>query len=177
MENEKMLYLKEMNLEDAKPQWDFFQSWNDENGVENQFYGMSFEDFVKDGIPKRINIAQGKNLPEGYVPGTYCFLYDSDVGENQVIGFYNIRHFLNDSLFNGSGHIGYLIHPEFRKKGYGTKGLELAIEKLKTMPDFVEEEIFLRCFKSNEASLKIMLKNGGYLHHENDEYNYVRIKR
>lgn len=47
---------------------------------------------------------------------------------------------------------------------------------LKEMSDFVEDEIFLRCLRSNEASLKVMLKNGGYLHHQDEEYNFVRIK-
>ena len=42
-----MLYLKEMNLEDAKVQWEFFQTCPDENGVENLYMNMSFEDFCK----------------------------------------------------------------------------------------------------------------------------------
>lgn len=171
-----MLYLKEMNLEDAKVQWEFFQTWNDENGVQNHYFKMNYDEFCNSAIPKRIEFSKGINLPEAYVPDTYYFLYASEVGENQIVGLFMIRHFLNDFLFNGSGHIGYIIHPEFRGRGYGTKGLKLAIEKLKEMSDFVEEEIFLRCLRSNEASLKVMLNNGGYLHHQDEEYNFVRIK-
>ena len=53
-----MLYLKEMNLEDAKVQWEFFQTCPDENGVENLYMNMSFEDFCKNGIPKRIEFSK-----------------------------------------------------------------------------------------------------------------------
>lgn len=172
-----MVYLKKMNLEDARVEWEFFQSCPDENGVENEFIGMSFEEFCLKGIPLRLAYSRGENLINGFVPETYYFLYDSDVGNDRGIGLFKLRHFLNDSLFWGSGHIGYIIHPEFRRKGYGTLGLKLAIDELKKMDDFVEDEIFLRCLRSNEASLKVMLKNGGNLHHQDDKYNYVRIKR
>ena len=39
-----------------------------------------------------------------------------------------------------------------------------------------EEEIYLRVDRDNPASLKVMLKNGGYIHHEDEHKYYVRIK-
>ncbi len=43
--------------------------------------------------------------------------------------------------------------------------------------DVQEDEIYLRVNKDNPASLKVMLNNGGYIHHQDDTKYYVRIKR
>lgn len=40
-----------------------------------------------------------------------------------------------------------------------------------------EEEIYLRVNKDNPASLKVMLKNGGKIHHEDETKYYVRIRK
>ena len=43
--------------------------------------------------------------------------------------------------------------------------------------DIIEEdEIYLSVRKSNGASLKVQLKNGAYIHHEDDKEYYTRIK-
>ena len=39
-----------------------------------------------------------------------------------------------------------------------------------------EDEVYLRVNKDNPASLKVMLKNGGYIHHESETQYFVRIK-
>ncbi len=40
-----------------------------------------------------------------------------------------------------------------------------------------EDEIYMSVHKDNPASLKVQLKNGAYIHHENDKEYYTRIKR
>lgn len=40
-----------------------------------------------------------------------------------------------------------------------------------------EEEFFLRVNKDNPASLRVMLRNGAYIHHEDDARFYVRIPK
>ena len=40
-----------------------------------------------------------------------------------------------------------------------------------------EDEVYLRVDKYNEASLKVMLNNGGYIHSEDEDKYYVRIKK
>ena len=168
-----MLTLKEINLEDAKKEYAFFQAFPSENGFENEFYDMPYDEFVQKGIPAALDAAKGIGLPEGYVPGSTLLLWDNDV----IVGVFHLRHYLTPALAEGAGHIGYAIHPAYRGKGYATRGLGLALNALRAMPDFPEDEIYLRCWRSNLPSLRAMLANGGYIHHQDDNNCHVRVKR
>lgn len=117
-----------------------------------------------------MKFSNGIDLPNGYVPETYYFLWD----DSNIVGLFKIRHYLTDNLRNGAGHIGYGIHKNYRGKGYATKGLRLAIEKAK---DIVKEnEIYLSVHIDNPASLKVQLNNGAYIHHSDEKEHYTRIK-
>lgn len=87
---------------------------------------------------------------------------------------FKFRHYLNEALVNGAGHIGYGIKKECRGKGYATEGLRLALEKAREIVP--EDEIYLSVHKDNPASLKVQLKNGAYIHHEDEEEFFTRIK-
>ena len=165
------MYLKELNLDDAIKEYEFLQELPSENGFENPYFNISFECFLNN-IPKRINYAKGINLEIGHVPDTYFFLWDNE----RIVGLFKVRHYLNDFLKKGAGHIGYAIHPKFRNRGYASKGLGLAIKKLIKMNDFKEDEVYLSCDKNNVSSLKVMLNNNGYIINEDEKEYYVRIK-
>ena len=166
-----MLYLKEANLDDIEKEHLFVRDMpKDENGLTNPWHGISREEFEHTALKSLIDSANGENLPEGHVPETFLFLWNDD----EIVGQFRIRHYLCESLVEGAGHIGYFIGKAFRGKGYATEGLRLTLlEAAKIVP---EEEIYLRVNKSNPASLRVMLKNGGYIHHENEDKYYVRIK-
>ena len=52
--------------------------------------------------------------------------------ESKIIGITEIRHSLTTPFLQEyAGHIGYSIRPSYRKKGYGTKLLSLAIDYCK----------------------------------------------
>lgn len=86
---------------------------------------------------------------------------------------FHLRHRLTDALRNGSSHIGYGIRDSYRGKGYATEGLRLAIkEARKIIP---ETEVYLDVNKDNPASLQVQLKNGAYIHHEDEKKYYTRI--
>ena len=79
------------------------------------------------------------------------------------------------TVANGAGHIGYGIKKEFRGKGYAAEGLKLTIEKAWTI--IREDGVYMSVRKDNPASLKVQIKNGAYIHHEDEQEFYTRIKK
>ncbi len=166
-----MLQIRQANYEDIEKEWLFQRSIPaDENGFLNDYTDISRKDFdaVLDTMTAQ---SKGEELPEGYVPQTIYYLWDDDT----IVGTFHFRHYLCESLIEGSGHIGYYIAPEHRGKNYGTMGLKLLIDEVRDR--IPEDEIYLRVNRDNPASLKVMLNNGGYIHHEDGEKYYIRIKK
>lgn len=166
-----MIFLKKVNLGDVDKEYLFITDLPvNENGFTNSYHGISKEEFCTKTIYQIINYSEGKDLPAGYVPETYFFLWDDDC----IVGLFRIRHFLNDFLKNGAGHIGYGIHKDYRGKGYATNGLALAIEEAKKI--IPEDEIHMSVNINNIASLRVQEKNGAYIHHSDEREHYTRIK-
>ena len=138
-----------------------------ENGYINNVYGYDYDQFLG-WIEKKRNWSMGKDLPEGFVPDTTYVLSD----EGNYVGVFNLRHYLNDFLREGPGHIGYCMSPKYRNKGYATKGLALALAKARQMSI---HEVYMSVNKDNPASLKVQQKNGAYIHHEDDKQYFTRI--
>lgn len=167
-----MLYLKEVNYEDIEKEYLFVRDMPvDENGLTNPYHGISREEFESRALPEMLAFQKGENLPEGYVPETFLFLWK----EEEIVGQFRIRHYLCESLRNGAGHIGYFIKKEFRGRGYGTEGLKQTLQIAREI--IPEEEIYLRVNKDNPASLQVMLHNGGYIKYADEDKFYVRIKK
>lgn len=102
-----------------------------------------------------------KNPIDGKVPDSVFFLLDKD--RNILLGAVNIRHYLNEYLLKYSGHIGDGIRPSERGKGYGTKMIRLALIECKKLGI---NKVLMVCDKSNIASAKTIIKNGGILENE-----------
>ena len=165
-----MLYLKKLNADDIEKEWRFISDMPvDENGLTNSFHGISQEDFEQKAFPAMMNFMEGRDLPEGYVPETFLFLWKDD----EIVGQFRIRHYLCESLRTGAGHIGYCIGKGDRGKGYGTEGLRLALEVAREIVP--EDEFYLRVNRDNPASLHVMLKSGGRIVAEDEDKYYVRI--
>lgn len=166
-----MLYLKAANLEDWEKEYEaIIQLPENENGFENKYYNVSREEFKDNIIQELINHSKGIDLPDGYVPDTYYFLWD----DQEIVGLFKIRHYLNDFLASGPGHIGYAVLPKNRGKGYATKGLALAINECKKI--IPEDEIYLSVHKDNPSSLRVQEKNGAYIVAETEKEFLTRIK-
>ncbi len=157
---------------DADKEWRFCRAMpEDENGLVSHWTGISREEFVTAALPKMLARSKGEDLPEGQVPDTVYFLWN----DGEIVGQFRLRHYLNDSLRRGAGHIGYYIAPACRGKSLATEGLRLLLEKA---ADIVpEKEFYLRLRKGNLASLRVMEKNGGYVAEEDPMYIYVHIPK
>ena len=167
-----MLYLKEVNLEDAEAEWAFLRDMpEEENGVGNRWHGCGRETFMNTALPKLLSYAKGENLAEGHVADTAYFLWK----DGEIIGLFKLRHWLSDVLREGAGHIGYFIKKEYRGRGFGTEGLRLTLEKGRNI--IPEEEFYLRLYKYNIPSLRVMQKNGGRIVGEDEEHWFVRIPK
>ena len=143
----------------------------DENGLTNPFYGVSYDEYIKNVLPTLISYEHPVNMPDWFVPETYYYLWDGE----RLVGEFRIRHYLTEALRNGAGHIGYSISKDDRGKGYGTAGLRLTIQIAKRI--ISEDEIYLRVNKDNIASQKVMLNNGAYRVEEDEDHYFMRIAK
>lgn len=167
-----MIYLKKANLEDARKEWELLRKLPlNENGFSNEFYDVSYEDFVNKVLKRWSDYERGENMDEGHVPDTHYFLWAGD----EVVGLFKLRHRLSDTLREGAGHVGYGIAPEYRGHGYATEGLKLLLDEARKLP-IDTDEVYMLVKKGNEASLKVMFKNGARIDHEDEENIYTRIK-
>lgn len=55
---------------------------------ENKYYGISYDDSINRALPQMIKFSKGIDLPNGYVPETFYFLWD----DNSIIGLFKLRH-------------------------------------------------------------------------------------
>ena len=96
-------------------------------------------------------------LPEGKVLATqFLTIRESD---NRLVGMVNVRHTLNDYLEQFGGHIGYLVRPSERRKGYAKEQLRLALTWCRE--ELGLEKVLITCLTTNEGSRRTILSQGG----------------
>lgn len=160
--------LKQINTNMNEQEYEMLQGILDvENGFTNPAYGLSYQDF-KNWLQEMDNHSKGISLPEGWVPYTTYILYVDDI----PVGYGRIRHSSSEYLETvvGAGNLGYGISREYRGKGYGNI---LFKELLKKCKEHKYNEIKLFPLKTNEATVKIMLKNGGKIIGEFKQEKYI----
>ena len=147
-------YYKELAL--MIDEWKLDQEINHTNHSPWAIFKNDYHDF--DNYLQNLEL---KEPVDGKVPDSVFFLLDED--RNILLGAVNIRHYLNDYLLKYAGHIGDGIRPSERRKGHGTEMIRLALIECKKLGI---DKVLMVCDKSNIASAKTIIKNGGILENE-----------
>ncbi|MEM8885492.1 MAG: GNAT family N-acetyltransferase [Planctomycetota bacterium] len=120
------------------------------------------------GFVERLAQAERGEVPPWKQPFSFWILVNDD---DRVIGSCRLRHGLNDSLWQDGGHIGYDIRRSERGKGYGTRILELTLEKARARG---LEWVLLTVDPSNTPSIRVIERCGGQLRDHAEETGYRR---
>ena len=83
--------------------------------------------------------------------------------DDKLVGIMDYRHPLSPFLLGYGGNIGYSVLPSERGKGYGCEKLR---QMLHLCARYGERKVLLTCDRANEASRRIIIRNGGVLENE-----------
>jgi predicted acetyltransferase len=103
-----------------------------------------------------IDMTDVTKLEPGKVKQTIFWMIEN----GEAIGMVRMRHYLNDSLRERGGHIGYYVRRDQRGKGYAREALRLALIELRKLG---EKRAMLTVDMENVPSIKVIQSNGGLL--------------
>ena len=112
--------------------------------------GMNYPRFVE-------RCQNFEQVDAGKVPQLDFFLLRDGV---TILGWSGLRLWLNPSLEDIGGHIGYRIRPTERRKGYGTRILAMTLAEAR---QHGLRDALLTCDSDNTGSRRIIERNGGQL--------------
>ena len=138
---------------------------------------LHFAHYYKDGMPfeRYVQVLQeqerGINLPENFVPSSFLFAF---LGK-RIVGRASIRHRLPEHRGYVNGHIGYVVVPEFRRRGCATAILRLSLRFAREKLGLAR--VLVTCDDDNVGSMKTIEKCGGILENIVSEPDLLVPKR
>lgn len=139
------------SLEWKKEHQEYVVEWGAYRMVPSSF-DLTGHDTYEDYL-QVLAIREKGNAP--WLPSTNYFLVND---ENRILAMIDIRHELNEFLYNVGGHIGYSVRPSERRKGYATRILAEALMKCH---DLEISRVLITCDEDNIGSAKVIVNNGG----------------
>jgi predicted acetyltransferase len=103
------------------------------------------------------NQSRGIGLPEGWVSHTRFWYI---LNEKRILGSLDLRHSLTPNLKDLGGHVGYVVRPSERNKGYATAMLAKTVLQA---DNHNLTKLLLTAASDNIASRKVIENNGGIL--------------
>lgn len=160
--------LKELTINDGS---DIYEMLQEIGPGENRFMNEGYlpESKFKLFLRWYANASKGVGLTGDLVPSTLYWLYI----DGAPVGYGKLRHCLNGHLRKIGGHIGYVIRPAARGKGYAKLLLRLVLAKAKAIGI---KDVLMTCMQENVASRKVIEANGGVLDRIADGECYYWIK-
>jgi predicted acetyltransferase len=148
--------LRELSVKDGKDIYEMIQEMDlGENGFTNSFPTGSYEEFAA-SLSRFVEISREINLPEHYVPQTIYWLIIDD----KPVAYGKLRHHLNKKLLECGGHVGYIVRPSERGKGFGKLFLSELIMSAKSKGIY---QILITCDEDNKRSRRVIESNNGQL--------------
>lgn len=168
-----MIILKRPSVEYLNSLQDYKMIFNErEESLAGCAFLNEYDDLTKwlDFVAK----LESKTTTPSHLSPAYAYIL-VDSTTNTVIGMSDFRlELCNDYLRQFGGNIGYSIHPDYRKKGYGTLQLKLLLNEIKYLGF---SKILVTCDADNEGSRKIIENNNGQFESVVAKDNNHRIRR
>lgn len=159
--------LKELNMQMGLAEYEMYQDIPlKESGSTNLCKGLPYEvfkNFLETQLARKYQTINYYDTP--------TIVYILYV-EEKPVGYIGLRTEMDENWKKWSGNFYYAIRLSERKKGYGTKMLELALAEFRKMGF---KEVHANASSGNIGSAKVIENNGGIFLNEENGTRYYKI--